>query len=124
MKDLVGGGLKNETRAEITDFSQDLSVSIQIVHRARADFDELKHPQVRRLECRAVHTYDRAESLLRTVHVCVCVQFFEIVGQVDAAAFAKQLDAERDGARVRSPFLHEIGLLLAFGSTLGFAEII
>lgn len=66
MAKLVGGGLGDGVLADITDFSQDLSITLTITHRPRADFDELKHPQ-----------------------------FFELVGASAAAATAAQLDAEK-----------------------------
>jgi hypothetical protein len=66
MARLVGGGLGDGTMADVTDFSQDLSISLMITHRPRKDFDELKHPQ-----------------------------FFELVGAAAAAATAARLDEEK-----------------------------
>ncbi len=67
---LVGGGLGDGTIASITDFSQDLQLQLTVRHRSKEDFDELKHPQ-----------------------------FFELVGDVDAKALEKTLDAEAASAK-------------------------
>ena len=42
--ELVGGGLRDGVAATITDFTQDLQLSLTIVHRDAASFDELKNP--------------------------------------------------------------------------------
>jgi len=65
MADLVGGGLRDGMVVDVTDFGQDLAVSIAITHRAAADFDEMKNPAG-----------------------------FELVGADAAAATAARLDAE------------------------------
>jgi ubiquitin-like 1-activating enzyme E1 B len=65
MAELVGGGLRSGVIATVTDFLQDKSTTVAIVHRDRGDFDELKHPQ-----------------------------FFELVGEAEAASTQAALEAE------------------------------
>jgi hypothetical protein len=67
---LVGGGLGDGIIAAVTDFSQDLKLQLTVRHRAKEDFDELKHPQ-----------------------------FFELAGDVEAVAVEKKLEAEALEAR-------------------------
>lgn len=44
---LPGGGIQDGSVLTIMDFSQDMRLTMGVVHREQADFDELVHPQVR-----------------------------------------------------------------------------